>query len=377
MRDETDWASLRGDFPVTKHTTYLNCAAAGAVPRVVMEAAASFYREMMEEGDKRWDEWLARREKIRKRVAEFINAEPEEIAFTTNTSAGVNLIADALEGRGDVVSCELEFPVSTLPWMHRGARISLVKAPEGEIHAEDIERALTDKTSVISLSHVQYSNGFRLAAEEIGERKGSHAFVLNASQSVGAFEVDVKRMKIDALCTTGHKWLLAGYGCGFVFLSRELLAETCGRNASWMSVENPFAMRNNEYKLRTDAAARAELGVPHFAGIFALGAAVDYLMRIGKERIERRVLELNRHLTRRLAEAGWRVLSPLRDENTRSSQTLVEVEKPARVVARLAQRNVAVTEKPQGIRVAAHFFNDAEDIERLIAVLEQMRSSVR
>ncbi len=377
MRDETDWASLRGDFPVTKHTAYLNCAAAGAVPRVVMETAASFYREMMEEGDKRWDEWLARREKIRKRVAEFINAEPEEIAFTTNTSAGMNLIADALEGRGDVVSCELEFPVSTLPWMHRGAHVSLVKAPEDEIHAEDIERALTDKTSVISLSHVQYSNGFRLAVEEIGKLKGSHALVLNASQSVGAFSIDVKRMKIDALCATGHKWLLAGYGCGFVFLSRELLAKTRGRNASWMSVENPFTMRNNEYKLRGDAAARAELGVPHFAGIFALGAAVDYLMLIGKERIERRVLELNRHLTRRLAEAGWRVLSPLQNENTRSSQTLVEVEKPARAIARLARRNVVVTEKPQGIRVATHFFNDTEDIERLIAVLEQMRSSVR
>ncbi len=377
MRDETDWASLRSDFPVTEHTAYLNCAAAGAVPRVVMEAASGFYRAMMETGDKHWDEWLGRRETVRKRVAEFINAEAEEIAFTTNTSAGMNLIADALAERGDVVSCELEFPVSTVPWMHRGAHVSLVKAREGEIHAGDIESALTKKTSVISLSHVQYSNGFRLDAEEIGNLKGSHAFILNASQSVGAFSIDVKRMKIDALCASGHKWLLAGYGCGFVYMSRELLAETQGRNASWMSVENPFAMRNDELKLRTDAAARAELGVPHFAGIFALGGAVDYLMRIGKERIERRVLELNRHLTRRLAEAGWRVLSPLRDENTRSSQTLVEVEKPARAVARLARRNVAVTEKPQGIRVATHFFNDTEDIERLIAVLEQMRSSVR
>ena len=356
---------------MTEHTAYLNCAAAGAVPRVVMEAASGFYREMMEAGDKRWDEWLARRETIRERVAEFINAEPEEIAFTTNTSAGMNLIADALGGRGgDVISCELEFPVSTLPWMHRGAHVALVKAPEGEIHAGDIEGALTDKTSVISLSHVQYSNGFRLAVEDIGKLKGSHAFVLNTSQSVGAFSVDVKRMKIDALCATGHKWLLAGYGCGFVFLSRELLARTWGRDASWMSVENPFKMRNDELKLRTDAAARAELGVPHFAGIFALGAAVDYLMRIGKERIERRVLKLNRQLTRCLAESGWRVLSPLRDENARSGQTLVEVEKPARAVAHLARCGVAVTEKPQGIRVATHFFNDETDIERLTAALK-------
>ena len=289
----------------------------------------------------------------------------------------MNLIADALEGRGDVVSCELEFPVTTIPWMHRGVGVHLLKPRAGRFDAEDVLAAANERAGVICLSHVQFSNGFRAPLAEIGAAKGGRKLVVNAAQSAGVFQIDVKRMKIDALCSTGHKWMLAGYGSGFVYLSRELLAESRPRLASWMSVENPFAMRNNEYKLRTDAAARAELGVPHFAGIFALGAAVDYLMRIGKERIERRVLELNRHLTRRLAEAGWRVLSPLQDENTRSSQTLVEVEKPARAIARLARRNVVVTEKPQGIRVATHFFNDTEDIERLIAVLEQMRSSVR
>lgn len=364
-----DWQLIRRDFPVTEHTAYLNSAAAGALPRIVMETAANFYREMMEAGDAGWDGWLARREEIRRRVAEFINAEPDEIAFTTNTSAGMNLIADALERRGDVISCELEFPVSIVPWLHRGAHVNSIKAREGEISAEDVARAQTSKTSVIALSHVQYSNGFRLDLESIGAIKKSHAFVVNASQSIGAFPIDVKRMKIDALCATGHKWLLAGYGCGFVYMSRKLLARTRGRNASWMSVEQPFAMRNDEFKTRTDAAARVELGVPHFAGIFALGAALDYLMKIGKEKIERRVLYLNRHLTGCLAERKWLVLSPLRNEHARSGQTLIATENPARVVANLACCGVMVTEKPQGIRVATHFFNDEADIERLIAAL--------
>lgn len=370
---DIDWQSIRRDFPVTERVAYLNCAAAGAIPRIVLETAARFYREMMETGDAGWDKWLERREEVRKRVAEFINAEPDEIAFTTNTSAGMNLIADALEGSGDVISCELEFPVSTVPWMHRRMRVQSIKARDGAIEAEDVARAMTKATSVICLSHVQYSNGFRLDLESVGQVKGSHAFVVNASQSIGAFAVDVKRMKIDALCATGHKWMVAGYGCGFVFMSRELLAKTVGRSASWMSVENPFAMRNDEFTLRRDAAARAELGVPHFAGIFALGAAVDYLTKIGKGRIEGRALELNRFLTERLAEARWQVLSPLQSESARSGQTLVAVENPSRLTAHLAERGIAVTEKPQGIRVATHFFNDARDIERLIVALEESR----
>src|ERR1051326_1939556 len=106
MNDEVDWKSIRRDFPVTEQTAYLNSAAAGPIPRPVMEAATDFYRKMMDEGDARWDEWIERREIVRRRIAEFINAEPEEIALTTNTSSGMNLIVDALAGRGEVISCD-------------------------------------------------------------------------------------------------------------------------------------------------------------------------------------------------------------------------------------------------------------------------------
>src|SRR5258707_7743854 len=78
---------------------------------------------MMRDGDVHWNRWLADREAIRQKVARFINAEPEEIAFTTNTSSGMNVIVDALENRGEVISSELEFPVTTLPWMHRRQRL--------------------------------------------------------------------------------------------------------------------------------------------------------------------------------------------------------------------------------------------------------------
>ena len=371
--DEVDWQRVRQDFPVTERLAYLNSAGAGPVSRAALAAAMEFYRETLESGDKRWFEWLERRERARADVAQLLNAEPDEIAFTTNTSTGMNLIVDALQARGEVISCELEFPVSTIPWMHRGVRVHLLKAVGGELSAGDVVAGMTKRTGVICLSHVQYSNGLRVPVAEIGAQKGKHAFVVNAAQAAGVFEIDVKRMKIDALCSTGHKWMLAGYGSGFVYLSRALLEETRPRAVGWLSVEHPFAMKNDEFRLREDAGGRAEIGCPHFAGIFSLGAAANYLLRIGAGEVERRALGLNRQLTEQLAAMNWRVLSPLRDEAMRSAETLVAADDPARVARHLSGRGVAVTQKPEGIRVATHCFNNEADIARLIAALDEIR----
>jgi selenocysteine lyase/cysteine desulfurase len=246
-------------------------------------------------------------------------------------------------------------------------------ADNGEVTIDSIRAAMTHETGVIALSHVQFSNGFRIAPEALGAIKGRHALVINASQSAGAFEIDVKRMKIDALCATGHKWMLSGYGSGFVYLGRELIDQTLPRSIGWLSVEHPFEMRNDEFRPRHDTAARVELGCPHFAGIFSLGASVDLIKEIGAADLEARVLELNRLLTSRLAKSGWPILSPLQNESARSAETLIEVDQAGAVVRRLFRRGVVVTEKPQGIRVATHFFNNEEDIERLLAGMNEAR----
>lgn len=370
---ELDWARVRAEFPVTETYAYLNSAGAGPVSRRTAETAAQFYRETLESGDRLWEHWLAQRERARADVARLIGAEPEEIAFTTNTSSGMNLIVDALEGAGRVVSCDLEFPVTTIPWLHRGARVRMVEARSGVVRAEDVLAAAGHERSVICLSHVQYSNGLRMPIEEIGERKDSHLFVVNAAQSAGVFPIDVKRSKIDALCSTGHKWMLAGYGSGFVYLSRELLEQTRPRAVSWLSVEDPFAMRNDSYRLRPDAGARAETGCPHFAGIFALGESTRRLLELGVENVERRALALNRRLTESLSAAGHEPLSPLGDERFRSAETLVRAADPRAAVRHLSRHRVAVTIKPEGFRAATHYFNDDSDITRLVAALDEMR----
>jgi selenocysteine lyase/cysteine desulfurase len=368
-----NWDEVRKEFPVTENSTYLNAAAAGPLSRATSAAASEYYRQMMDDGDIHWDDWLEKREAVRRKVARLINAEPDEIALTTNTSSGMNVIIDALETHGEVISCDLEFPVSTLPWMNRRLPVRLVKSIAGGVTIDDIRAAMNVRSGIICLSHVQYSTGFRADLEELGKAKGGHALVVNAAQSAGVFEIDVKRMKIDALTATGHKWMLSGYGSGFVYLSRELQERAKPRAIGWLSVEDPYGDRNNEIHLRHDAAARVELGCPHFAGMFALGAAVDQISRLGMKNIEDRALELNRFLTSRLIDSGWKVLSPIAGAHARSAETLVEADDPERLVAKLAEQKIIVTKKPQGFRVATHFFNSELDVQRLIEGLSQIR----
>src|SRR5499426_2695710 len=169
-----DWSNIRAQFPVTGNSTYLNTAAAGPLAIATKAAATAYYEEMTADGDVHWDDWLAKREEVRARVASFINAEPDEIGFTTNTSGGMNLIVDALEKHGEVISCDLEFPVTTIPWMHRRIPVHFVKSVDGVVRPEDVRAAMNTRTGIISMSYVQFSNGFRSDLEELGSIKGNH-----------------------------------------------------------------------------------------------------------------------------------------------------------------------------------------------------------
>lgn len=374
QQTQIDWPQVRNNFPAATTQVYFNTAAAGPVSNRVAETAVQFYKQMNREGDNKWTEWLTRREQIRANLAAFINAEPDEIAFTINTSTGMNTIIDALEGEGEVISCELEFPVSTIPWMHRGIKVHRIKPIDGVVSTEHVHESMTTATKIIVLSHVEYSNGLRIDVEEIGRNKKEHLFVVGASQSAGVLPIDVKRMQIDALCSTGHKWMLAGYGTGFVYISRRLMKKRPPRAIGWMSVEDPFAVRNDSYVIGPSASSRAELGCPHFAGIFALGAAIETITELGIENIESRALRLNRYLTSSLGENGWKILSPLATEKTRSAETLVRADDPERLVHFLRQRGIMVTEKPEGMRIATHFFNNESDIDSLTEALKEYRS---
>jgi cysteine desulfurase/selenocysteine lyase len=360
------WEEVRRDFPALERYTYLDTAATGPTPRVVRETIDAFYRSVEEGGASEWSKWIERREEIRGRVAELINAHADEIAFVPNTSTGMNLIVDLLGTAGAVLSNEIEFPAVTLPWIHRGVAVHMLPAADGIVRLESFERSQAPRAATIALSHVQYSNGCRLDMPAFGMIKAGRYLVVSGSQSVGAFPFEAHAWGIDAMACAGHKWLCAGFGAGFVYISRAILEKFPPRAIGWMSVQDPFAFDNRRIDLMPTN-ARTELGCPAFAGIFALGAAVDYLLRVGREAIANRILELNMYLTSRLAHAEFEVLSP--PDPHRSGQTLCALPEPPRAAAFLRERGVLVTPKSDGVRISTHFFNNEEDIDRCVGAL--------
>lgn len=366
-----DWDDLRQDFPGTKERVYLNAASGSLTPRWVREAVTRYQQELEDGGDDHWDLWLAQMEVVRERVARFIGAQADEIAFVANTSEGMNILADLVAGDGPVLSDELEFPAITLPFIHRGAQMQFIPAIEGELRLEMFDEAHAPRAASIAVSHVQFSNGYRLDLEALGDLKGRRPLLVSGAQSIGAFPVDVVSMQIDGLACAGHKWLMAGYGAGFVYVRRQLL-KRAPRGIGWRSVKDPLAF-NNRAGLPVPAARRYEMGCPSFGAIFALGAAVSYLDGIGAERIQARVLQLNTALTSALRHADFEVLSP--GGSGRSGQTLVALDDPGGVTEFLRSRGILVTQKPEGIRVSTHFYNNDEDIDKLVSALKERRVS--
>ncbi|MEO8358674.1 MAG: aminotransferase class V-fold PLP-dependent enzyme [Vicinamibacteria bacterium] len=366
-----DWDDLRKDFPGTAERVYLNAAAGSITPRWVREALARYQLELEEGGDDHWDLWLAQMEVVRERVARFVGAQADEIAFVTNSSEGMNILADLVSADGPVLSDEMEFPTVTLPFLHRGAQMQFVPAIEGELRLEMFDETHAPRAASIAVSHVQYSNGFRIDLEALGALKGRRPLLVCGSQSIGAFEVDVQAMQIDGLACAGHKWLAAGYGAGFVYISRELL-KRAPHSLGWRSVKDPMSF-NNRSGVPVSAARRYELGCPSFPGIFALGAAISYLDGIGRDRIQARVLQLNTALTSALRHEDFEVLSP--SGSGRSGETLVSIANAVGVTEYLRAKGIMVTQKPEGIRVSTHFYNNDDDIEKLITALKNYREA--
>jgi selenocysteine lyase/cysteine desulfurase len=367
------WDELRKDFPALDRYVCLNAAASSPTPKPVREAVTKFYREMETTADTLWEAWLARREVVRVKAAQLVGAEPEEIAFVPNASTGVNLIADLLAADGAVLTDEIEFPTVTLPWIHRGVPVHFVPAVEGIPRIESFSAAGAPRAATILVSHVQYSNGCRQDLAAFGGLKEGRRLVVAASQSAGAFPIDVKSNRIDALTTSGQKWLCAGYGAAFVYIGRDLITQRPPRTIGWMSVRDPFAFDNQRYEL-LESNRRTEMGCPDFVGIFALGAALDYLTGIGIEAIAGRILDLNMYLTQRLQREGFQVLSPGGDH--RSGETLVEVPEPRRAFRFLRDRAILVTRRPQGLRISTHFYNNEADIDTCVAALTEHRRSL-
>lgn len=351
----TIWQKIRSDFLITKTCTYLDHAAGGPIPRPVLKTIQQFQKENAEGADFHWLKWMKQRDEARAILAKFIGAEPEETAFITSTSHGMNLIAEVLADQGKVTLGEEEFPSSTVPWLWRHSKVDWVK---------DLSAAPFGKTKIWVTSHVQYGTGRRQNIEMLGKKKQNRYLIVNATQSCGVLPIDVKKWNADFMCTNSYKWMMAGYGSGILYVRKPLLEKFRPHGAGWRSMVGCDLMQNKNLNMKK-AAERYEWGCPNFAGMFGLAAAAHYFSQIGIEKIETRVLELTNYLIKLLQKHRFEILSPL-GPGLRSGIVVFKIQDPIKVWKKLLADKIYVSPRGGGIRVAPHFYNNEQELETLI-----------
>jgi cysteine desulfurase / selenocysteine lyase len=383
------WEGIRNDFPITEKYVYLANAAIAPIPIPVYNELSKFYSEALNYGGTFWNEWAIKVEETRDLYAKFIGADNgDEIAFTHSTSEGMNIIAHMLSDKGIVISNELEFPSSNLPWLNKNTEnIKFVKAKDGnKILIEDISKAIdkesnnvnTKKPKTVITSHVQYSTGFRQDLEKLGKltkQKGLY-FVVNPTQSLGALAFNVKDFGVDFMASNGHKWILSSFGIGAIYIKKKYFINLENFKPPFFSQSGQKIKENfdNNMKLNiSHTASRFEVGTPHFPNIIALNVAIKYISRIGIKQIERRILNITDYLIDKLQSLNLEILSPIEDEKYRSGIIVFKPKKrrPIDIVTELEKRNkIIVSARGKGIRVSPHFYNNEDDIDRLVSVLK-------
>ena len=365
-----NWKKIREQFPVMQNTTYLNSASASPISKDFAEEGKRFYDESLFYEDSKWGEWLVKIEKVRTKVAKLIGADRAEIAFIPNTSYGMNIVAGMLEGKGDVITMNDEFPSSTLPWINKNFEVRFV-VPENCIYSIDgIKNKITKESRILVTSHIQFSTGFKQDLVKLGNfcKENGLIFVVNATQSVGIAEIDVKKSNVDFLVFSSVKRLMTGEGIGALYVNKRWHNKVKWPMVGWLSVKRPEDYDNKNLLLKNDASV-LEIGAPPIHGIFVLGRAIDFVCKIGMSNIEKRIDGLCDYLIKRLRGLGLEIISPI-EKKYRAGIVVVRMKDCERTTQKLAKKRIIVSSRKDGLRISVHIYNNKYDIDRFISELK-------
>jgi len=368
---EYDWSAFRAQFPALEGRAYLNTAGGGVMARRVAEAGIRYFQESLKDGDINWGTWLSRSEQDRLDVATFVGARPDSISFLQNASLGINIVARSLPAGSRVLAIQPEFPSCTTPFIRAEHEVTFATTPHsGYVGAEIVKKEL-EKASydIFVLSSVQYANGFRADLASIGRvcREKGVLFMVDATQSIGAFDLHLELDAIDALVFSGYKWATAGYG-NAVLATGGQWKKQVPPLVGWRSARNAYDLENDRLDM-LPAGIGHEMGHPPFPGIFAMGEALRLLAEPPKGAIGSRIVQLTTYLRSGLSELGIPVRSDSQPEHT-SGITLAESDNSDLIKNRLQERNVWVTARQGGLRISVHAYNAHDDIDWLLQELK-------
>ncbi len=334
-------------------------------------------------------------ENTRKRIAKFINARyPEEIIFSKNASESLNLIAysyglDNLKKDDEVVISIMEHHSNLVPWQYATKKTeSTLKYmyinDEYELTKEEIESKITDKTKIVGITHVSNVLGTINNVKEIikyAHKKGA-VVVVDASQSIPHMKIDVQELNADFLVFSAHK-MFAPLGLGILYGKREILNKM-----------NPFLMGGDmiEYVYEQDTTFaplpnKFEAGTQNVGGVVGLGAAMDYIEKIGYDNIEKIEKEVTQYAREQLSKLDFLELYMTPNVENHSAVISFNIKgvHPHDVASILDTDNVFVRSgnhcaqpllRYMGIdstcRASFSIYNTKEDVDRLVASLKKV-----
>ena len=383
-----DQKLIEKEFPVKRHTAYLNNASYTVMVASAIAEVERRLREFSENGpdDAFYLTYRGGANVAREKLGSILNARPRGFVFAESATQAINLVANGFRfERGDTIVSRggptTEHPSDYLPWLYyanlKGVRIRDVPVdPAGVPDLGEFDSALREaKPKLVVSSHVIYNLG---TVEPVGEmcriaHERGAMFFLDASQSAGCVPVDLRAIGCDYAAGTASKWFCGPLGVGFLYCKDEAAAARLEPlNFGANSTEY---VDNLSYKILSDA-ARLQEGYRNWAYVYAFAVAMGVWESFGLERISSRDRELTFDIVDRLAEMKerYRLLVDF-DDGRRTSIIPVETlkEKPIDIVQRGMKSHVTIAQREYGtkriLRISPHFYNDEKEIERLFGVL--------
>lgn len=372
-----DLAAARAAMPVTDRFAFMNHAALAPMTRAAADVVAAEARRVAATGDLHWPERQEGIAAARSAAARLLGCdEPARVAFVENTSIALSMVAEGLswEAGDNVVGAACEYPSNIYPWMNlerHGVELRLAPEVEGRVPLEEIVARIDGRTRVVALSWVQYATGFRSDLATLGEhcRRRDVLFVVDAIQGLGALKLDAEAAGCDVVAAAGHKWMLGPEGVAILWLGPRAVERLRPIHAGWRSMRHMFDWDRLEIDWN-EAALGQEAGTLNAFGILALGASLEVLLGVGREAVEARVLSLTGRLAEGLRGIDYTIYSPWGD-GERSG--IVSVIPPRGGVEELteglAAQGIRIAHRAGRLRIAPHFYNSEEEVDRVVAAL--------
>ncbi|MEE4173991.1 MAG: aminotransferase class V-fold PLP-dependent enzyme [Xanthomonadales bacterium] len=375
------------EFPSLERWTYVNHAAVSPWPTRTRRAVERFAAWNNQDGPANFPDWVENEQALRERAARLLHASADgsDIALVPNTTEGINIVARGLDWRsGDnLVTAREEFPTNRMAWQaleadgvaRRSVDVDATEDPEGALLA-----AMDERTRVLAVSSVRWTDGFRLDLERLGAACHSAGvlFFVDAIQHFGALRIDVEAAKIDCLAAGGHKWQMAPEGLGLFYCSQRWRHRLAPLKQGWRMLENPFRFDDPERAVHPGG-ARFEPGTPATMGQFALNASLSLQEDWGQAWIEDRILANTERLLAGLADlAGFEAMTNPAQHRCSGIVAVLPKRGTARqVVAALAERRVIAIPRGDWVRISPHAYQGRAVVDRVLNALETADAAQR